>query len=282
MGGVAVTAVEATTGESSTVNEARPADVRASASTLTGSVLRVVSRWWAVAAIVLAWHVWVTINDYNSIVMPTPGAVALNLVSDPGPFIVPTLRTLLLATGGVIGGVALGYGLALASWASTLLSGAINPLVVMLRSIPIVAMIPVVARLIGYGSKVVPVVTIMMAFFPTYVLTTSGLRSASKSQVDILRSLGAGRFELLRRVLVPSSIPNVLVALRLSASSAVLIAMVGEFLAGNSGLGRLFADARNRLDAERAWGAAVVATVLSVVCFNLAVRAEQWGRRRFR
>ena len=52
------------------------------------------------------------------------------------------------------------------------MAGAVSPLVLMLRSIPLVAIIPVVARLVGYGNKIVPIVTIMLAFFPAYVMTT--------------------------------------------------------------------------------------------------------------
>jgi NitT/TauT family transport system permease protein len=152
----------------------------------------------------------------------------------------------------------------------------------MLRSIPIVAIIPVVARLVGYGNKIVPIVTIMLAFFPAYVMTTSGLRSASATSRDLLQALGASRWTLLRRVLVPTAIPNLLVALRLCASSTVLAAMVAEFLAGTNGLGRLFSSTRVRFETERAWGAALIATALSVVFFQVALRIERWGRARFR
>lgn len=245
------------------------------------AVGHIVSRWWAVMLVIVAWHVWVELNQYNSIVMPTPADVAVEVVSHPGPYVGPTLQTLLLAMVGIVGGMALGYALAVVSWASALLAGVVNPFVVMLRSVPIVALIPVVARLIGYGNKVVPVVTVMMAFFPAYVMTTTGLRSASRASVDIVRALGGTRIDLLRRVLVPASVPHILVAFRLVASSAILIAMVAEFLAGTSGLGRMFAEARNRFDAERAWGAAVVATILSVLLFNAALSLERRGRRRF-
>lgn len=242
---------------------------------------RFVSRWWAVLLVIVAWHLWVELNDYNSIVMPTPIDVAVDVVSNPAPYVGPTLQTLLLAMIGIAGGMLMGYSLAVVSWASALMSGVVNPFVVMLRSVPIVAVIPVVARLIGYGNKVVPVVTVMMAFFPAYVMTTTGLRSASQASVDIVRALGGSRLDLLRRVLVPASIPHLLVAFRLVASSAILIAMVAEFLAGTSGLGRMFAEARNRFDAERAWGAAVVATILSVAFFDAALKLERWSRNRF-
>lgn len=241
-----------------------------------------VRTWWAVLAILVGWQVFVTVKGYNRIVLPTPVDVLVDLVTEPGAYAGDTARTVGLAVVGVAIGMALGFSIAVVTWASALVSGAISPLVLMLRSIPIVAVIPVVARVVGYGNKVVPIVTVMLAFFPAYVLTSSGLRDAPRVTIDVMRALGASRWTVLRRVLIPNAMPNVFVALRLCASSTVLAAMVAEFLAGTNGLGRLFSDARVRFETERAWGAAVIATVVSVACFQLALRAERWGRRRFR
>ena len=243
---------------------------------------RVLSRWWAVFALLAIWQLWVTLTGFNRIVLPTPLDVATDLVTNPGAYAGDTARTFGLALFGVIIGMALGFAVSVATWASSLVAGAVSPLVLMLRSIPIVAVIPVVARLVGYGNKIVPIVTIMLAFFPAYVMTSSGLRSASRTSLDLMTSLGASRRTALRRLLVPTAVPSVLVALRLCASSAVLAAMVAEFLAGTNGLGRLFSTTRVRFETERAWGAALVATAVSIVFFQVALRIERWGRARFR
>jgi NitT/TauT family transport system permease protein len=241
-----------------------------------------VSRWWAVLAVVAVWQLWVSLTGFNTIVLPRPSDVVSDIVGHPGAYAGDSARTIGLALFGVAIGMTLGLAIAITTWASALAAGAIGPLVLMLRSIPIVAVIPVVARVVGYGDKVVPIVTIMLAFFPAYVMATSGLRSAPPAAVDLMRALGTSRWTLLRRVLMPSALPNLLVALRLCASSAVLAAMVAEFLAGTSGLGRLFSNSRVRFDNERAWGAAVIATALSVAFYQVALRLERWGRARFR
>ena len=246
------------------------------------AAIRFVDRWWAVLLILVGWQIFVMVKDYNRIVLPSPVSVFSDLLTNPGAYAGDTARTLLLSVLGVAIGMMLGFSIAIITWASALIAGAVSPLVLMLRSIPIVAVIPVVARFVGYGNKVVPIVTVMLAFFPAYVMTTSALRSAPKVAVDVLHSLGATRWAVLRRVLIPNAMPSVFVALRLCASTTVLAAMVAEFLAGTNGLGRLFSDARVRFETDRAWGAAVVATVISVTFFQLALRIEHWGRRRFR
>ena len=94
--------------------------------------------------------------------------------------------------------------------------------------------------------------------------------------------LGAGRLTRLRRLALPSAMPNLLVAVRLSAANCVLAALIGEFLMGTKGLGYLFVRTRSELDMARSWGAALVATVLSVAAFIAADRFERWGRERWR
>ena len=273
-----VAVAEPTTKAPAVPKVARPAVGRRVAH----GVGRFVRRWWAVIGLVAVWQAWVSISGYNAIVLPAPTDVARDLVTNPGAYAGDTARTFGLALFGIAVGMSLGFVVAVLTWASSLIAGAISPLVLMLRSIPLVAVIPVVARLVGYGNKIVPIVTIMLAFFPAYVMTTSGLRTASQTSRDLMRALGASRWTLLRRVLVPTAVPSLLVALRLCAASAVLAAMVAEFLAGTNGLGRLFSTTRVRFETERAWGAALIATALSVLLFQVALRIERWGRRRFR
>lgn len=243
---------------------------------------RHVARWWAVIMIVLAWHLWVTIAGFNRIVLPTPFDVVRDLITNPGAYVGDTVRTLSMATFGLVVGMALGFLIAVANWASPLLAGLTGPLVLMLRSIPIVAVIPVIARVVGYGDNVVPVVTVLLAFFPAYVMTTSGLRAAPVTSTDVFAALGASRWGTLRRLLIPAALPHLAVALRLSAASTILAAMVAEFLIGTNGLGRLLSISRYRFETDRAFGAALIATVASVLLFQLALRVERAVRHRFR
>lgn len=265
------------------LSEQRPASAhraRSAGRWLRQAATHTLVNWWAVIGLFVAWHLWVTIAGYNRIVVPTPLEVLQDLVTNPGVYVGDALRTMSMATFGLVVGMIVGFLAAVAIWWSPLLGGVVSPIALVMRSIPIVAVIPVVARLVGYGNQLVPIVTVLLAFFPAFVMTGSGLRSATPTALDVMHAFGATRGAVLRKVLIPSSVRALLVAFRMLAPSAILVAMIAEFLAGTSGLGRLFATARTRYDTPRAWGAALLATAISVALFQLALRVERWGNDR--
>jgi len=242
----------------------------------------VAGRNWAVAGLLAGWQAWVTLGDVNEIVLPSPLRVLGDVVTNIGAYAGDTIYTMAMAFGGLTLGMTAGFLLALVVWSSPLLAGAVNPAALVLRSIPVVAVIPVLARLIGYDDKVVLAVTTLISFFPAFVLTGSGLRMVPAGADDLFALAGASRRARLRLLHVPAAVPNLLVALRLSAATCVLAAMVAEFLIGTRGLGELFSQARIDLEMPRAWGAAMIAAVLSVAAFLAAARLERRGIERFR
>jgi NitT/TauT family transport system permease protein len=156
-----------------------------------------------------------------------------------------------------------------------------TPMALIMRSVPVVAMIPVIAQVVGFGDTAVLAVTVVVSFFPAFVMAGSGLRSAPASVGDVFTVLNASRTTRLRLLLLPHAVGPLLVALRLTAPTTVLAAMLAEYLLGTHGLGKLFADSITFMDTARAWGTALVATVVSVACFVAARAAERHGTARF-
>jgi len=229
----------------------------------------------------VAWQLWAVLNHYNQIVVPTPVAVVADVLGHPGAYLPDLGVTLAMAVGGLVVGMALGAGMAVAVWASALMSGMMTPVALAMRSVPVVAMIPVLARVFGYGWPTVLVITSVVSFFPAFVFVGSRLRNAPSGAVDLFAVLGASRATTLRRLLLPHAVPGLLVAFRLAAPTAVLAAMLAEYLMGGRGLGTVFARAVSYYQPDRAWGTALVATVVSVACFVAARAVERRGLARF-
>ena len=243
-------------------------------------LLRLVEDYWGIL-LLLAWQLWVVLNRFNPIVMPTPVAVLGDLVGHPMVYVRNVGITLAVAVLGLIAGMAVGTGLAVAAWFSPVASGLLNPLTVLFSSVPVVALIPVIARLLGYDTSTVLAIVVIITFFPSFVFASSGLRSPPPGSEDLFRVLGASRLSVLWRLALPAAMPNLAIAFKLAAAHAILAAMVAEFLMGTSGLGYLFAKTKSDFQTEQAFGASAVATVISATAFLLAGLVEKRVRERY-
>jgi NitT/TauT family transport system permease protein len=244
-------------------------------------LLRLVEDYWGVLLLLIAWQLWVVMNRFNPIVMPMPTAVLDDLASHPRVYLSNVGITLAIAAFGLVAGMLVGTGLAIAAWFSPIASGLLNPLTVLFSSVPVVALIPVIARLLGYDTSTVLAIVVIITFFPSFVFASSGLRSPPPGSEDLFRVLGASRLTVLARLALPSAMPNLAIAFKLAAAHAILAAMVAEFLMGTSGLGYLFAKTKSDFQTEQAFGASAVATIISATAFLLAGWAERRVRERY-
>lgn len=244
-------------------------------------LLRFVEDYWGILLLLVAWQSWVAINRFNPIVMPTPVAVLGDLASHPEVYLGNVGATLAVASFGLVAGMTVGAALAIAAWFSPVASGMLNPLAVLFSSVPVVALIPVIARLLGYDTSTVLAIVTIITFFPAFVFASSGLRALPPGSEDLLRVLGASRVSLLVRLALPAAMPNLAIALKLAAAHAILAAMIAEFLMGTTGLGYLFAKTKSDFNTEQAFGASAVATVISAAAFLGAGWVERHVRERY-
>ncbi len=244
-------------------------------------IQRIFSHYWGILLLLAGWQTWVVASHFNPIVMPTPMGVFIDLIQNPAVYAHNTGITFLVALAGLIGGVAIGTILAILIWFSPFLSGLVSPLAVLFSSVPVVAMIPIIARILGYNFSTEVTIVVIITFFPSFVFASSGLRALPAGSEDLFRVLGASRSTTLMRLALPAAMPNLAVALRLAAAHAILAAMIAEFLMGTTGLGYLFAVTKQEFLTERAFGTSVVATVISVAAFLLASFVERRVRKHF-
>jgi ABC-type nitrate/sulfonate/bicarbonate transport system permease component len=230
---------------------------------------------WPILVLLLLWQVWVSAAGYNSIVLVPPGAVANDLLRNPGSYLVPALHTLAFALGGLILGLCAGVLLALAAWLSQLIGGITTPFALLLSSTPVVCLIPIIARLFGYDSRSELIAVAVMTLFPSFVFCSTGLRQLPAMSRDVLYVLHASRWQSLRLLALPAALPALATALRVGATFSVLVALLAEYLMQTGGLGTLFAVTMQQFHLARALGASALAMALSVLLFEAGRALEQ-------
>ncbi|GAB2740904.1 ABC transporter permease [Arthrobacter bambusae] len=246
------------------------------------SLGRILTLGWPIIALLLLWELVAVLNGYTDLLLPRPLSVAAHIFNKPQTFAEPTLITLALAVPGTVLGLGVGSGLAILVWYSSILDGLITPTTSVLQAIPVVAMLPVIGRLVGYNEITIIVIVMLLSFFPTFVLVLGRLRQANGSSEDVFRVFGASRRSTLFRLLLPQAVPGLLAAIRMTAPFSIGAVILAQYLLSIGGLGQLITDSIVRSDTVTVWAIACITSVVSIIVFALTKRLEDHVSVRFK
>ena len=151
---------------------------------------------------------------------------------------------------------------------------ALMPIAMLLRSVPLVAMAPLIILIFGRDVATVAVVAGIVVLFPALVTIVFGLHSASPEMLDVVAVYGGSRLTALRKVALPASLPSFFAAVRISVPGALTGALLVEWLATGDGLGSAIQTAYAQVQFSLVWSAVVVVTAVSLVLYNVVQLAE--------
>ena len=114
---------------------------------------------------------------------------------------------------------------------------AVYPVIVLTQTIPAIAIAPLLVLWLGFGIAPKVLLIFITCFFPITVSTLSGLRSVDPDIIDLMRSMGAGRLEILLRVKLKASLESFFAGLKLAGAYSIIGAVIAEWLGGSEGLG---------------------------------------------
>jgi len=168
-----------------------------------------------------------------------------------------------------------GVALAALIASSTFARRAVYPIVVVSQNVPLIVLAPLLVIWFGFGMAPKVLVVALAGFFPIAVNTVDGLRSADREMVDLVRSMGASRGQVLRTVLIPSAIPSFFAGLKISAAYAVIGAVIGEWVGASSGLGLFITRSQTAFRVDRVFVAIALIAALSIALFTAVHLAER-------
>jgi sulfonate transport system permease protein len=192
------------------------------------------------------WQILSTTGAFDQRTIPPPSRVvraAYRLIADGS--LADHMSTSLLRVGyGLAFGIALGLGLALITGLSRIGENLFDANMEVLNAIPNFALVPLL--IVWFGISEVPKITLITIAVAVsiYINTFSAIRSVDAGLVEAARSFGAGRAELIYRVIIPGSLPGFLVGLRLGLTASWLALIFAETINAKKGLGRMMTDAR--------------------------------------
>ncbi len=209
-------------------------------------------------AAIAAWEAWIRASGTPQYLAPSPSAVAAALAADPSRFLGAGAVSLRHALGGLLLGAGGAFALGAAMAHARAVERTLYPLAILVKVTPVVAVAPLLVIWLGFGDGPKYAVAALIAFFPVLVNTVAGLRDADPAALDWFRSMDASRWRTFLRLRLPSSLPYLFAALRVSIPLALIGAVVAEWMAADSGAGRLIAIAHADYDTAALFGAVVV------------------------
>ena len=181
---------------------------------------------------------------------------------------------------GFVAGLVVALVLAIAFTLSRGVESALMPIALLLRSVPLVALVPVISLITGRGPSLVVVMGAIVVLFPALVNIAFGLRSSSPQINDVIAVYGGNSFTALRKVALPSSLPSFFAAVKISIPGAITGALLAEWLSTGQGLGHGIVIAVAQVKNYEVWASVVAITLVSIVLYGVAQLVENLVLRR--
>jgi sulfonate transport system permease protein len=244
---------------------------------------------WGIAGIAVLiglWYLWIAATGLPRTLMNGPDQVIGRLFT--GPRSTQTWEAVGAALAasapaalwGSAAGILTAFVLGIVLGSSRTIASAVMPLAFVSQTIPLVALAPLLALLLGRGDATTIAVTVSVTFFPALVTIMAGIASAPTGPLDVLRSVNASWWTSLTRVVVPNAVPHLLAAVRLTVPRALTGVLIAEQYITGTGLGGLLGVSRGHLDYSMMWVVTAIVAAISVATYAIAQALETAVLRR--
>ena len=201
--------------------------------------------------------------------LPSPVQVAGAFIKE-FPALMENARITLAEAGmGLVLGIATGFGAAVLMDRFDKAFKAFYPIIVLTQTVPAVAIAPLLVLWFGYGLAPKVILIVITTFFPITVSLISGFRSVDPDVIDLMRTMNASRWQIFRYAKLPAAADQFFSGLRISATYAIVGAVIAEWLGGNLGLGVYMTRVRKSFSYDRMFAVIIVISALSLGLMKL-------------
>jgi len=221
------------------------------------------------------WAALVYVLEVPPFIAPSPAAVAHTLAAKYDLLLRNLWPTALEAVLGFLLGNASAIAIATVFVHKKTMEEAFFPVVVLINTIPVVAKAPILVLLLGNGMEPKIAIAALICFFPTLVNMVRGLESVNPQAMELMRVLSASQREIFVKLRIQNSLPYLFSALKIAASTAVIGAIVGEWIGSTVGIGALIIQATYNFDSALLYATVIVGSSFSVLFFLVITVAER-------
>lgn len=227
-------------------------------------------------AVGIAWEAAVRILAIPAFLLPAPSVIVARMFEMRALLGANLGSTMLAAVLGFLIGTSFAVALAILFLYSRTAERALFPWAITIKTIPILAIAPLLTIWLGYGLAPKVAIAALICFFPTLVNTVKGLKMVDRQALEFLQVVGASKGQTFRHARIFAALPYTFAAAKISSSAAVIGAIVAEFTGANVGIGTLIVTAGYQMDATMLFAAIITSSVATVILFYLVVLAERF------
>jgi NitT/TauT family transport system permease protein len=239
--------------------------------------------WLFVVGLLLVWQLICAGFGIPSFLLPRPSVVVQALVAQFGPIMENSLDTLVRTIIGFLLAVVLGALLGIAIGSSRLIYRGLYPVLIGFNSVPKVAVVPIFVIWFGTGTVPAVLTAFLVSFFPIAVNVATGLATVEPELLDVLRSLGARKRQILIKIGLPRSLPYFFASLKIAITLAFVGTIISETVASSSGIGYLMMAATANFDTPLVFAGLFVIAIMGIVMYAIFAFVEQrmtfWAKR---
>ena len=228
-----------------------------------------------VAILLAAWELYAGASGVSAFVLPGPSEVLGALWDQRSEAIRNTIPTVIETAVGFSVSIVAATLVAVALDRVDLARRAIEPLLVGSQTIPIIAIAPLIVVWFGFGLMPKVLVVVLVTFFPITIALLDGFASTTAEATELMRSLGASTGETFRKVRWPSGLPAFFTGLRISATYAIVAAVIGEYVGATEGLGIWMQLSQKLFRVDLVFAAILLTAILSIGLYGLVVLVER-------
>ena len=233
----------------------------------SSSVKAIVGSTLTFIAMVALWEILVVQLKIPAWMLPSPSAIVDAMIDWRSELFGHFMVTLYELLVGFVLAIIISIPLAVAVVYSPILQNTIYPILLAFQSMPKVAIAPLLALWIGFGTLPKIIIVFLVCFFPIVVATATGLTAVPASLMDLIRSLSASQTQTFIKIRFPTAMPHIFVGLKIAITFAVIGAVIGEFVGSENGLGYLILVSTSQSRTPLAFGALVLLTVMSILLY---------------
>ena len=239
--------------------------------------------WLVTLGLLLLWEIVCRAFGIREFLLPAPSVVAKSLVTYWKPLLDHSLATFVTTLAGFAIAIGAGVLLGMAIGASNLVYSGLYPVLIGFNSVPKVAVVPILVIWFGIGTVPAIITAFLISFFPILVNVAVGIATLEPELQDVLRALGATRWQVIKKVGLPRSMPYFFASLKVSIAFAFVGSIVAETVASNKGIGNLMLVASSRFEVALAFAGLLVTAVMGIGMYAVATFIERrmtgWATR---